>query len=442
MSSPLAIAAVTAVLKDLLNEGLINNDLSQVGSFSVSATPPDRITTGDTEPNRLNWFLYQVTPNSGWRNEGLPSFAAQGGRLTNPPLALDLHYLLTAYGHADLNAEILLGYAMELLHDTPVLTRAAIKRSLTPDNPFGVALIPADGQGRTAIDLADQIELIKIAPHYLTGDELSKLWTAMQARYRPTMAYQVSTVLIQGTRPARSALPVLKRGDADRGVRSQPDVGPPLPSWPTLQGLEIVPADGPAPRASVELGDTLVLSGAMLDGDVVTAEFRHRLLAVPHEIKSGAPSTPERTGIKLPSAVEGTAASDWPAGSYSVALRIERAGTSPRRTNGIGFDLAPRLKPAPTVGVDAAGARKLTLQFAPEIWPGQRVDAFLGGDPVVAPSIAAKVATLTVPIDSVTHSDVPVPVRLRVDGVETLVIRDRTVRPLQFDPQQSITLPV
>ena len=123
MSSPLAIAAVTAVLKDLLNEGLINNDLAQVGSFSVSATPPDRITTGDTEPNRLNWFLYQVTPNPGWRNEGLPSFASQGGRLTNPPLALDLHYLLTAYGHVDLNAEILLGYAMELLHDTPVLTR-------------------------------------------------------------------------------------------------------------------------------------------------------------------------------------------------------------------------------------------------------------------------------------------------------------------------------
>src|SRR5262249_27998156 len=160
MSSPLAIAAVTAILKDLLNEGLINNDLSQVGSFSVSASPPDRITTGDTEPNRLNWFLYQVTPNQGWRNEGLPAFAAQGGRLTNPPLALDLHYLLTAYGQVDLNAEILLGYAMELLHDMPVITRAAIKKSLTPDNLIPVNLIPKDTQSRTALDLADQVELI------------------------------------------------------------------------------------------------------------------------------------------------------------------------------------------------------------------------------------------------------------------------------------------
>src|SRR4029078_11578879 len=142
----------------------------QAGSFSVSATPPDRITTGDNEPNRLNWFLYQVTPNPGWRNDGMPSFAAQGGRLSNPPLALDLHYLLTAYGHVDLNAEILLGYAMDLLHDTPVLTRAAIKRSLTPVNPIGVALIPPDAQGRTAIDLAEQADSLDIAQTYITRD--------------------------------------------------------------------------------------------------------------------------------------------------------------------------------------------------------------------------------------------------------------------------------
>ena len=36
MSSALAIAAVTATLKDLLNEGLLNHDLSSIGSFSVS----------------------------------------------------------------------------------------------------------------------------------------------------------------------------------------------------------------------------------------------------------------------------------------------------------------------------------------------------------------------------------------------------------------------
>src|SRR5262247_3559760 len=103
MSSPLAIAAVTATLCDLLNNGLIDNDLSPVGTFSVGALPPDRIQTGDNEANRLNVFLYQVTPNLGWRNEGLGSRDSRNPdiRLSNPPLALDLHYMLTAYGSAD-----------------------------------------------------------------------------------------------------------------------------------------------------------------------------------------------------------------------------------------------------------------------------------------------------------------------------------------------------
>ena len=96
MSSPLAIATVTATLLDLLNDGLINNDLSAVGSYKVSAIPPDRVATGAQEPNQINLFLYRVSPNSGWSNAGLPSHAGryvaepEGERLlhgTSPPVA-------------------------------------------------------------------------------------------------------------------------------------------------------------------------------------------------------------------------------------------------------------------------------------------------------------------------------------------------------------------
>ena len=47
MSTALAIASVTAVLKDLLNNGLIDHNVSaQVGeSVLVTALPPDRIPT-------------------------------------------------------------------------------------------------------------------------------------------------------------------------------------------------------------------------------------------------------------------------------------------------------------------------------------------------------------------------------------------------------------
>ncbi|MBD0326353.1 MAG: DUF4255 domain-containing protein, partial [Pyrinomonadaceae bacterium] len=87
MSTALAIASVTAVLKDLLHNGLIDHDLvSSLGDVLVSALPPDRIDISETTGNsQLNLFLYQVTPNTGWRNVGLPSRDGRGERLTNPP---------------------------------------------------------------------------------------------------------------------------------------------------------------------------------------------------------------------------------------------------------------------------------------------------------------------------------------------------------------------
>ena len=217
MSGALAVAAVTAALKDLLNDGLLNHDLSMVGTFTVTASPPDRITVGNTEPNQLNLFLYQVTANLGWRNVDLPARDSQGNRLSNPPLALDLHYMLSAYGSQDFNAEILLGYAMQLLHENPVLTRDQIRTSLGAPAPVGGSILPPAFGTLAATDLADQVELIKISPVFLSTEDLSKMWTAMQARYRPTMAYLGSVVLIQATDSVQAAPPVLKRGTDDSG---------------------------------------------------------------------------------------------------------------------------------------------------------------------------------------------------------------------------------
>ena len=74
MSNALAIAAVTAVLRDLLNNGVVQHDLSaNVGVVSVTSKPPDVINTGPNEAAQLNLYLYQVTPNQGWRNVGQPA---------------------------------------------------------------------------------------------------------------------------------------------------------------------------------------------------------------------------------------------------------------------------------------------------------------------------------------------------------------------------------
>ena len=209
MSNALALAAVTAVLRDLLNDGVIDHDLSgAVGNVTVSSLPPDRITTGASEEARLNLFLYHLSPNAGWRNADFPAYDGQGRRVANPPLALDLHYLLTAYGASEFHQEILLGYGMQILHETPVLTREAVRRALAPTSPVDAGPLPPAMQALSAADLADQVERVKISPASLGTEEMSRMWTAFQARYRPTAAYQASVVLIRARRPSRLSSPV------------------------------------------------------------------------------------------------------------------------------------------------------------------------------------------------------------------------------------------
>jgi hypothetical protein len=208
VSNALGIAAVTAVLRDLLNNGLID---ASVGDVTVSAQAPDRIETDNGDLTQLNLFLYQVTPNQGWRNVGLPSVDSAGtSRLATHPLALDLHYLLTAYGSADFEAEILLGYAMQVMHESPTLDRQAIRDSFAPP-PVTGGILPPPLQSLSAAEIADQVEQIKMIPEALSTEEISKLWSAFGAHYRPTAAYQASVVLIESRRSTRPGLPVQKR---------------------------------------------------------------------------------------------------------------------------------------------------------------------------------------------------------------------------------------
>jgi hypothetical protein len=215
MSNSLAVASVSFVLVDLLNNGLIDRDISAaLGDVNVSALPPDKVDALQTAgQSQLNLFLYNITQNQGWRNVAYPSRDANGDRINNPPLAIDLHYLLTAYGAQQFHAEILLGYGMQLFHETPVLPRAAIRKSLSAPSQVteGSSGLPTALLNLFTSELADQVEQIKIWPQTLTTEEISRLWTAFQAKYRPTAAYQASVVLIQSQASIKSALPVQRR---------------------------------------------------------------------------------------------------------------------------------------------------------------------------------------------------------------------------------------
>ena len=191
MSSALAIAAVTAILKNLIANSLAaRGAASRIGGeVSVSVLAPDHITTGTDERPQLNLFLYHITPNTSLTLSKRLSSSIGERAESSPPLVLDLHYLVTAYGAQDMQVELLLGYAIQILHEKPVLKLASADNGGIP-SPIS-ALLAEYG-------LSEQVEQLEIKPQFLSIEELSKLWSALQARYRPSVAYKVSLILING----------------------------------------------------------------------------------------------------------------------------------------------------------------------------------------------------------------------------------------------------
>lgn len=446
MSSPLAIGAVSAVLRNLLDNGLIEAGAALGTTVTVSAVAPDTIDLDNAEePPRLNLFLHQVSPNAAWRNASLPSVGRNGERSANAPLALDLHYLLTAYGRADFHAEVLLGYAMHLLHERPWLDRAAIRRALDP-SPLDVSMLPPAFQALAASDLADQVEAIKVTPSAMNWDEMSKLWSALQSNYRPSAAYQVSVVLIEATRAARTPLPVLTRGPVDaatgrdRGVVVNPDL---LPALPTLFS-----AAAPDEQHAARLGEAVSVSGIRLAGTGAHVRLAHRLLAAPIEINVTPNATGTGFSFTLPN--DGSAQSAFVAGQWQMSLLLTPTGEpAERETNAIPLLVAP----APVIAADAALALPAATLVRGGVPP--RVTVRLHARPLVRLEQAARLVLGTVEAVAqprTAASDVlefRFPdtlaagaqwLRLRVDGVDSVLL-DRSGDVPEFDAAQQVAVP-
>jgi hypothetical protein len=438
MSSFLAVSAVTALLRDLLNDGLVRQRVPDIlqATPTVEALPPDLVESISHGEIRLNLFLHKVSPNSGWRNVDLPSRNGDGERISDPPLALDLHYLLTAYAKQNFQAEILLGCAMQLLHETPVLLRTAIRQRQQAWSVGTDDLLKA----LATAELAEQAEQIKIVPHSADAEEVSKLWTGFQAHFRPTAAYQATVVLIESQRVSRSPLPVLTRGPEDRGVIAVADM---TPAFPTLTA-----ATAPKGQIGAQLGDVLTLRGHHLDGSNVAVRFTNHRLRRVLEVTRFQSHTPSKIAVRLRDAVDRDARAGapparpsrlWSAGVYSAAVLLQRPGETFRRTtNDLPFALAPEIqRVVPTR--DRSGRETIfTVTCRPEVRPEQRASLTVGNLEIQAQAHSTPTDTLTFIARSVAPGEYFV--RLRVDGVDSLLV-DRSVTPPVFDPNQKVTVP-
>ena len=406
MSSSFAIAAVSAVLKHYLN-----NVLSSFpdGAPIVSAVAPDLVQKNLTQAettSQVNLFLHQVTYNPGWRNQYLPSLAADGKtRLDNPPLALDLHYLLTAYDSRDYHAEALLGIALLMLHQNPVLTRADITdafNNLDPTQNLTLSL-------QTSA-LAQQIEQIKISPATLGREEMAWLWTALKADYRPTFPFQASVVLLQPELPASSGPPVLTRK-----VAAQPNF---LTPFPHLTQLDL-----PSGQSAAKLGDSITVEGTKL-GSTQSVLLSTALQNAQQTIGIVGFHPETSFPFKIPdppSPPPGSDPIDLPVGVYVVSATVNN-GPDTLTTNSLPLTIAPQITSAFPSPVASGNNKKFTVTCKPFVRPSQQVSLLIGGQQAPADHLAAATNTPSFTFAQLLPTFGNVPVWMRVDGIDSQII--------------------
>ncbi|MFB8790728.1 MAG: DUF4255 domain-containing protein [Potamolinea sp.] len=421
MSNSLAIATVTATLRNLLTRGLEAN----IDGINVTTQPPDKARDNNSS-NQINLFLYHTELNAAWRNRDLPT-QVKPGETGNPPLPLNLYYLITAYGqeNEDVFSHILLGRAMSILHDHPLFGATELKDAL-PEN-----------------DLHEQVERVRITFQPLSVDEMYKLWATFQTQYRISAAYQVSVVLIESTLGVKTPLPVLRRGREDRGVAVQSDSTPPLPPFPVLTA-----AQPPLGQPSVQLGDILTLSGNNLTGESVLLLFTNPRLTEPISVTELLENNATQIKVKLPSPEDPEnpdpqSSAQWTAGFWSVSAVVTlNDGTENKEltTNELPFSLAPKITSSLPLEVErnVNGDATITLTCSPQIRPEQRVNLLLGDREIRREANDTQTDTLTFIVKKASLGKYPV--RLRVDGVDSLLIDYQAKPPIFKDTEKVIII--
>jgi hypothetical protein len=431
MSNDLAIAAVTATIRSLLE--------FQGGDLTITTKPPDKAER-DNQNRRLNLYLYQTSVNAAWRNRDLPN-RVKPGEIGHPPLPLDLHYLLTAYGDdsPDVLDQRLLGRAMRILHDHALLS---------PED----VLNATEGNGALEqSDLHEQIEAVRITPAPLSLDEISKLWTTFQTPYRASATFQASVVLIESQRPGRSAMPVLHRGAEDRGPEARLEMDPVLLRIEHRDALARQPN---MPAAELESVITLV-GEHMPGGEETKIEIRDpKQPATPENPDRGVIATlpiQDSDGARITAKLV-PAAGAWLSGVLTAAVRFpdarQKEGTEPRHrvSNALPFGLAAKLTVDATTNelkaqfVTIGGRRFVRLECKPPFPTGSSVWLMLNSTRDSAPGApavsASPGASYQLPWETDAAGSSPATpmfnvhnvspgvyrARLRVDGVDSLVV--------------------
>ncbi|MFB9755808.1 DUF4255 domain-containing protein [Paenibacillus hodogayensis] len=167
------IADVSASLVKLLREQMTPDPIPQPELIGLG-TPVDK---GDFY---LSLFLYSVRESGD--NRKTQMIARGTGEIQYPPLAVDLHYMVTVQSPAELQTRALdeqriLGRAMQVLYDHSVLRGSSLVGTL-----------------------AERGEEVRIVMDNVSGDGMLNMWNFADTPYRLTVSYMVGPVMIDSTR--------------------------------------------------------------------------------------------------------------------------------------------------------------------------------------------------------------------------------------------------
>jgi hypothetical protein len=383
---------VSATLKTLLSDRIDTPP-------PLVTQPPVTVGIPPEDPDMVagplvNVFLYRVCENAALQSQTLPGHAERGS-FGHPPHALDLHYLVTAYGATkiaagpkfedEIVAHFLLGSAMRILHDYPIITPR---------------LETTTGHQVLDPDLVAARQDIKLTLQPISLEDLSKVWTALSRPFRAAAAYEVTVVQLEAQVGDQYAQPVAE--------------GP-------VGGAHVTAVAGPAPMiraihaaqrndAVVRAGDTLVLEGEGLLGAETEAEIGG--IAGIGQVTS---ARADRLTLVVPDDPRLQPGVLELSVSHGVTFGKPAGRRNALKSNTVGFALAPRVDSA----VLAAGV--LTITGDRLFNAGVECVTLVQGNPIPSAKYTTSSAgQLVMPVDFALDPNGPARVFVRVNGAQSI----------------------
>jgi len=177
-----SIQAITTVSRAILAL-LERARTEELGSVALSAARTADLATPPADGVAL--VLHRLSPRQTLRSTPPGSDPRRPGAL--PPLPVDLHYLVTAWGPTAERQQLLLAWVMRTLEDTPVLSAALLNRS---------------AQVAPVFREHESVELLR---EPFSQEEFASLWESLRSCAQPAVPYVARTVLLDPRAPGPEA---------------------------------------------------------------------------------------------------------------------------------------------------------------------------------------------------------------------------------------------